>query len=55
MDLPVSICIIMRIDPLPNYLVNKVILPEDLIHEDFDVVSDVVVEVHIDACVVAHD
>ena len=40
---------------MPNYLVDKVILPEYLIHEDFDIVPDMVVEVHIDACVVAHD
>ena len=55
MYLPITHCVIVRVDSLPNNFIDKVAFPEYLIHKHFHVVSDVIVEMHIYACAIAHD
>jgi len=39
----------------PNYFILEAVFPEHLVHQHFDVVADVPIEVHVDAGVVRHD
>ena len=39
---------------MPYNLISEVLLPEYLIHKNLDIVSDVIIEMHIDACRLAH-
>ena len=49
-DIPLHLIVIMQ-----NDFVLEIVLPEDLVHQDFDVMPDVPVEMDIDARVVRHD
>ena len=39
---------------MPHYLISEILLSEDLVHKNLDIMPDVIVEMHIYACRVAH-
>ena len=47
--------IVMRVCSLPYYLIDKSIFSKDFVKEYFYIMNYMIIQMHIDTCLVAHD